>query len=282
MTKFYTFFNALFFCIIFIALPGNSNSQDWCIPVITQTFSHGISVVTLNGSPALERISGRTENYVYTGLSTTLSRGGSYTLNLSQGFGAFCTAGNLRIWIDYNKDFDFDDPGELVGSMDQVFAPGPNSFNFTVPNNAVLGTTRMRVADKMREACGHIGVTPCNNPPDPAGYHGEMEDYDIIIVNPTGLTNISSNTPEKFQLHQNYPNPFNPATNIIFDIAAPTEVNIKIYDLLGSEVAELVNERLLAGTYKTEWNAASYPSGVYYYKLTAGPYTEIKKMVLVK
>lgn len=282
MIKIYTFFNALILCCAFLGLTGSSYSQDWCTPVITQTFNHGISVITLNGSPALERVSGRTENYINTGMSTTLSRGGSYTLNLTQGFGAFCTAGNLRIWIDYNKDFDFDDPGELVGTMDQVFAVGPHAFNFTVPNSAVLGTTRMRVADKMREACGHIGVTPCNNPPDPAGYHGEMEDFDIIIVNPTGLSNISSVAPEKFQLHQNYPNPFNPATNVVFDVAVTSEVSIKVYDLLGSEVAELVNERLLAGTYKTEWNAAGYPSGVYYYKLTAGNYSETKKLVLVK
>ncbi len=269
------------FLICFISL-NTAYSQDWCNPSITQTFSHGITQVTLNGSPAIDRVSTRVEGYVVTGESTSLARGNSYTLTILQGFGAFCTAGNFRIWIDFNKDFDFDDPGELVGTMNQIFTAGPHSFNFTIPVTATLGTTRMRVADKMREACGHIGVTPCNDPPDPAGYHGEMEDYDVIIVNPTGLSNISSIAPDKFQLYQNYPNPFNPVTNIKFDVASASQVKISVYDLLGSEVAELVNERLLAGSYKTDWDASSYPSGVYYYKITAGDYAETHKMVLVK
>ncbi len=276
--------NTFLFSLFILSLFSISTvfSQDWCNPNITQTFSHGINSVALNGTPPLERFSGRLEGYVNTGVSTSLSRGGSYTLTMVQGFGAFCTAGNLRIWIDYNHDFDFDDAGELVGSMDQVFSTGPNVFNFTVPNTAVLGTTRMRVGDKMREACGHTGVTPCNDPPDPAGYHGEMEDYDIIIVLPTGISNVSGITPEKFGLYQNYPNPFNPVTNIKFDVASTSQVKITVYDLLGNEAAQLVNERLPAGTYKTDWDASSYPSGVYYYKITAGEYSETHKMALVK
>ena len=265
-----------------MAYTAGSSAQEWCIPVITETFSQGLNGVNLNGTPPIERVSGRTENYVNTGISTTLSRGGSYTVSLVQGFGPFCTAGNLRVWIDYNHDFDFDDAGETVMSLNQQFQTGPFTQNFTVPIDAALGTTRMRVTSKMREACGHIGVTPCNNPPDPAGYHGEVEDYDIIITTPTGLTNITSSIPERFGLYQNYPNPFNPVTNIKFDAAGSQIVKITVYDLTGSEVTTLVNDVLSPGTYKIDWDASGYTSGIYYYKITAGDYTETRKMVVVK
>jgi len=280
---------AFFLLIVFLAIFTNKiYSQEWCIPVITETFSHGINHVSLNGTPPIERTSGRLENYVYTAVSTTLIRGQQYTVSLTQGFGAFCDAGNLRVWIDFNRDYDFDDSGELVLSLNHQFTTGPFTANFTVPNNAFLGTTRMRVADKMREPCGHTGVTPCNIPPDPIGYHGEMEDYDIIITNPTGLSNISSNVPDRFQLFQNYPNPFNPSTDIKFDVAKSSQVKITVYDVIGQEVTTLVNENLQAGTYKVDWNASSHPSGIYYYKIVAGDpssglaYVETRKMVLVK
>lgn len=85
-----------------------------------------------------------------------------------------------------------------------------------------------------------------------------------------------------FSLEQNYPNPFNPATYIQYTIGNNQFVKLIIYDLLGREIETLVNHEKPAGTYKLTWNAANLPSGVYFYKLQAGSYTSIKKMLLLK
>jgi hypothetical protein len=110
-----------------------------------------------------------------------------------------------------------------------------------------------------------------------------------------GLDPISTTIPEEFSLYQNYPNPFNPTTKIRFNIApllnqggvAPTQVGdgvvvLTLYDLLGREIATLVNQPLQPGTYEVEWDATNYPSGVYFYKLTAGNFIDTEKMVLIK
>ncbi len=99
---------------------------------------------------------------------------------------------------------------------------------------------------------------------------------------PIGIKPISSEVPNSYTLYQNYPNPFNPETKIKFDVPKSGDVKLIIYDMLGREVSALVNERLNPGTYEVEWNANNYTSGVYYYKITSGDYTDSKKMVLVK
>ena len=85
-----------------------------------------------------------------------------------------------------------------------------------------------------------------------------------------------------YSLSQNYPNPFNPATLISFSIPNDEFVSLRIYDVLGREVAQIINERRSAGTYQVEFNGTALNSGVYYYTLTAGSYTETKKMMMVK
>ena len=88
--------------------------------------------------------------------------------------------------------------------------------------------------------------------------------------------------PEKYSLSQNYPNPFNPTTNLEFGISKLGFVTLKIYDVLGNEVATLVNENISPGYYQMKWNGAGFASGMYYYKLTAGDFSEIRKMALIK
>lgn len=91
--------------------------------------------------------------------------------------------------------------------------------------------------------------------------------------------------PEEFSLNQNYPNPFNPATTISFSLPSGFNglVTLKIFDITGREVSNLVNQNLSQGIYNFQWNASKYSSGVYFYQLTAGSeFREIKKMVLVK
>ncbi len=100
----------------------------------------------------------------------------------------------------------------------------------------------------------------------------------------TGLIQSNSEIPNNFSLSQNYPNPFNPVTKIKFDISgrSASQTLLSVYDLLGHEVARLVNQQLQPGSYAADWDASAYPSGVYYYKLKSGSFTETKKMVLIK
>ncbi len=95
-------------------------------------------------------------------------------------------------------------------------------------------------------------------------------------------SDVNPQLPTKFFLSQNYPNPFNPITTIEFQIAEFGFVSLKVYDVLGREVANLVNEEKSAGNYEINWNAQNLPSGVYFYKLQIGSFIEIKKMVLLK
>jgi hypothetical protein len=83
-------------------------------------------------------------------------------------------------------------------------------------------------------------------------------------------------------ISQNYPNPFNPSTQITYSIPKATDVTIKIYDVLGKEIAILVNERKQPGEYKATWNAEGVPSGVYFCRMIASEYVQIRKIVLVR
>jgi len=100
--------------------------------------------------------------------------------------------------------------------------------------------------------------------------------------NPIGITNINLEIPSSFSLSQNYPNPFNPTTVIKFDIPKSGEVSLKVYDVLGREIASLVNENLKTGSYSMDWNASQCPSGVYFYRLTADGFKETRRMIYLK
>jgi hypothetical protein len=111
--------------------------------------------------------------------------------------------------------------------------------------------------------------------------------------NSVGINNISTEIPSEYSLGQNYPNPFNPSTKIRFTVPlwrgdegwnniGEGLVTLKVFDISGKEVATLVNEQLQPGTYETDWNASSFSSGVYFYKIVAGKFSETRKMILMK
>ncbi|MGA2667483.1 MAG: T9SS type A sorting domain-containing protein [Ignavibacteria bacterium] len=100
---------------------------------------------------------------------------------------------------------------------------------------------------------------------------------------PIGInTRITTKVPRYYQLYQNYPNPFNPSTTIKYDIMKTSDVRIIVYDALGREIETLVNEQLKPGTYEVTWDAANYASGLYFYKIISGEFTQTLKMVLMK
>lgn len=98
------------------------------------------------------------------------------------------------------------------------------------------------------------------------------------------LTNITNNnsTADNYSLSQNYPNPFNPSTKISFSIPKSDYVTLKVYDIMGKEVATLVNRQMNMGSYNVDFNAVNLSSGIYFYKLISGSFTEVKKMTLIK
>ncbi|MBL8017395.1 MAG: T9SS type A sorting domain-containing protein [Ignavibacteria bacterium] len=100
-----------------------------------------------------------------------------------------------------------------------------------------------------------------------------------------GITQISSVIPGRFALKQNYPNPFNPVTKIRFSIPpgnSNSKIYLGVYDITGRLVKQLVNEKMSAGVYEADFNASELPSGVYFYRLTAGSFSVTNKMVLLK
>jgi hypothetical protein len=105
-------------------------------------------------------------------------------------------------------------------------------------------------------------------------YNGTYNYSEIIEINAVSTYSI--------RLEQNYPNPFNPITTINYQLGNDGFVNLKVFNSLGEEVEELVNEFQIGGSYQFEFEAADLPSGIYVYKLSAGDYTESRKMIFLK
>ena len=110
----------------------------------------------------------------------------------------------------------------------------------------------------------------------------EIWNFFIQSSHTTGVESLEGAVPMTYTLNQNYPNPFNPTTVISYQLPVASNVNLKVFDLLGREVAVLVNEQKMGGTHSVTWNSAGFPSGVYFYRLLAGDYTETRRMILVK
>ncbi len=105
-------------------------------------------------------------------------------------------------------------------------------------------------------------------------YDGSFSYSDVIEVEVA--------TPATFALEQNYPNPFNPSTKIRFSIPIETDVRLNVYNTLGQEVAEIVNSRLKEGYHEVNFDAFSLTSGIYFYRLEADKFVDVKKMIIIK
>jgi hypothetical protein len=173
-----------------------------------------------------------------------------------------------------------------------IYYGGFNGYSFTNFVNAGNDTSYVLSSVSISDT---IGITAYNKTYSPAN---EL-DSTIVNVNmtngneswyayavdtsaTTGIIQSKNTILNDYGLYQNYPNPFNPSTVISYQVASIGKVNLKVFDLLGREVAMLVNEVKSAGNYKVTFNAANLPSGVYFYMLQAGKYAETKKLVLIK
>ena len=177
------------------------------------------------------------------------------------------------------------------------FTYSPNSMNVSVGDTVIwqgdfvmhpLSSTSVPAgASSFHQASGSV----FNYPVTVAGTYQFQCDFHFSIgmtgsfaaSRATGVENDQASLhPDAFKLVQNYPNPFNPTTTISFDIPFQTFVSIRVFNLVGQEVATLVSENMAAGSYTKIWNAESMPSGIYFYQLQTKSFTDTKKLVLLK
>ena len=160
-----------------------------------------------------------------------------------------------------------------------------------------LNGTTSSVAGELLDANGTVVAvnnSTGNNPftltaPGPgtytvnAGFKNPNRRWDSVMVD-ISMTDIGENAskPVLYKLYDNYPNPFNPSTTLRYSLPEASFTSIKIYDAVGKEVAVVVNEMKTAGTYQIEFNAVGLSSGIYYYSIQAGTFSETKKMILMK
>ena len=119
--------------------------------------------------------------------------------------------------------------------------------------------------------------------PNPQGSRPDIGACEDSLAIPVGVEETSNlENPTTFALHQNYPNPFNPSTTIRFQLPTQAHVTLKVFDLLGREVAMLVNELKQPAAYSVQWNAGGMASGVYFYQLQSGSWVDVKKLILLR
>ncbi len=161
-----------------------------------------------------------------------------------------------------------------------------NCYNMT-PGTYKLGEIRFNRVDTTgcitltfrTNSVFQDSITQMNNPADWTFTNpGSCIRLDFL----TGTEGNSSEIPTVFKLYNNYPNPFNPSTSIKYDVPRNTFVNLSVYDILGKLVTNLVSQDMTAGRYDIVWDAKNYASGTYIYRLEAGEFTDVKKMILVK
>jgi hypothetical protein len=133
------------------------------------------------------------------------------------------------------------------------------------------GLTSEVTAFALREPYLYVGTTS-----------GKVYKRSLDEMNITMVESPTVERPTNFILYQNYPNPFNPTTTIKYSVPKQSYVTIKIFDALGREVTTLLNEEKSVGNYSIEFNASSFPSGIYFYRMQAENFMETKKLILLK
>jgi hypothetical protein len=200
----------------------------------------------------------RTTKYCYPGDPETLSGWTEFSGSI-QNCGGILTGNYLPVNPVGNKTFVISS-----GAENFTVAPGEKQV-FVIAQFIARGSSNVNSVTRLKQLADNV-----------------MSFYNTTI----GITSISNNVPAKFNLFQNYPNPFNPVTTIRFDIpfvkSEWLKVKIVVYDILGKQVAELMNEEVSPGTYKVNWDASNYPSGVYFYNLSTTGYSYKKKRVVIK
>ena len=172
-------------------------------------------------------------------------------------------------WELYDINMINENTGWIVGDGGVIVKTTNGGINWRAQTNPYSGNPIFAV----RFTGADTGYAVCSN--------GKI----LKTVNgggPVSVSNVSTEVPASFLLYQNYPNPFNPETRIRYSLPRTSLVNLVVYDALGREVQNLVNEKQAPGTYEAVFNASAIPSGVYFYRLTAEGFSETRKMVVIR
>ncbi|WP_337866387.1 T9SS type A sorting domain-containing protein [Ignavibacterium sp.] len=162
-------------------------------------------------------------------------------------------------------------------SYDSLFITNPADPNVDAP--AIIPAFNQRTINPNDSAIIYVAVAYGEQESEMlAALANAQQLYDTL----TSVDNNENQILSDFYLNQNYPNPFNPNTVISWNVPFDSYQTLKVYDVLGNEVASLVNESRTAGSYSINFNASNLSSGVYYYKLTAGNFSVTKKMILMR
>jgi len=162
---------------------------------------------------------------------------------------------------------------ELTHTAPQFFDDGEASFPFSYTAPVSPGVQTLYANGNSTNGSGTSIGDAWNFAPDK-----------LVVIRPS-ITSVEAprtEIPQTFALYQNYPNPFNPVTSFQFRVTSFGFVQLTVYNLLGNEVATVLNETLAPGVHTVQWNAGDLPSGVYLYQLRAGRFSETKKMLLMK
>lgn len=255
--------------ILFLSLSLPETQAQVCTFAGAECCGEGITNFQLNGTPAINRTSTVNENsgFTNTGDTTTLVMGQSYNVSVTfplETVGIVdCNTYNFKIFIDYNSDDELTDSGEEVVFLADK-QTGTHTASFIVPTTATVGNTYMRVMMKMSATslsggfCGHSPITACNNPADPVGFHGEVENYTVNIQAPaTGMESVSN-----FSLFSIFPNPFSEQTEITFYNPSSIPCTFVLYDILGNTIKSFP----ISGN-KAILQRGNISAGIYFYEL---------------
>jgi hypothetical protein len=223
--------------------------------------------------------------YEHEGMSVLLGNGDGTFQPAQNYFGAYSPdlrneSGIAAGDVDNDGDKDILVSNAASNDISVYINNGSGTFSFKMRYGASWSASGIVFKDFTGD--GKLDIITATNLP-PAGFQSALI---MIRGKNTGIVGINSAltsaVPENYILSQNFPNPFNPVTRINYALPKAGVVTLKVYDVLGKETAVLVNEYKNAGNYTAEFNGTSMPSGIYFYKLSSGNFTSIKKMSLVK
>ncbi|MFA7360925.1 MAG: T9SS type A sorting domain-containing protein [Candidatus Kapaibacterium sp.] len=166
--------------------------------------------------------------------------------------------------------------GGITGTGNEWWVAPQSTAIYYSSNNGTVWSTAYTAPDGLYR---HITKARTGNTIWAVRSNGKISRYGTPI---TGITVVGSEIPSSYAVSQNFPNPFNPTTKINFALPKSGLVTMKVYDILGKEVATLVNEVKNAGSYTVDFNASNLTSGMYFYKVSVNGFSEVKKMMLIK
>jgi hypothetical protein len=186
--------------------------------------------------------------------------------------GVDCNLVNPFYWYSGDPEFNYGWLNSWSTDQRMIINTGPFSLEVDKPITIIVGYTIGQGIDPLNSVTVGKEVSAFVQQ-----FYQSNFDYNILPVEEEENLIV-----DEFKLSQNYPNPFNPSTVISYQIPHQEFVTIKVYDILGNEIAVLVNEDKPAGSYEVEFNSSSLPSGVYFYQLRADRFVETKKMIVLK